>query len=379
MKHKPEQLTIHILDAFSLLPILENSIFYLFNGIIFFLCISYAHADTIFRDDFNGTSVNASTWTYPTGNPSYYGSTQIRAYFPPVSNGLLHLQLDSYNPTGYSFFGSEIITQNPFTLGTGVIFETSARMTTPVTGLVGGAFLYNYFTATDHSEIDFELLSNFPTKVQTNIYANQALGAGSPAFDGTLDITQFNTYRVEWYPSIVCWYVNDQLVRTNTTLVPSDPLFLHLNFYVPSCQSWPLACNSNLVPASSQSNNQTWFLDVDWVQVTYNVPLQTQCLPETLTVKNPDSAWGTVVSNVGGISCGSICGANFTGGTLVTLTAIPISGYQFTGWGGACHGYGNSCIVTMNAAETVTANFAPFKVHQPTWKRVISSIIQRGN
>ena len=98
----------------------------------------------------------------------------------------------------------------------------------------------------------------------------------------------------------------------------------------------------------------------------------------TLTVINANVKFGTVTSNVGGISCGTTCSANYASGSNVTLTAIPVSGYQFTGWGGACSGYGNSCTVTMSTAQTVTAKFAPFKIHQPVWKRMIKSIIQKG-
>ncbi len=102
-------------------------------------------------------------------------------------------------------------------------------------------------------------------------------------------------------------------------------------------------------------------------------------VPTPLTVSNANSAGGTIVSNVGGIDCGTTCSANFSSGTAVTLTAIPASGYEFTGWGGACSGYGNSCkVTTVNAAQTVTANFAPFKIRQPSWKRVINSLIIQG-
>ena len=96
-----------------------------------------------------------------------------------------------------------------------------------------------------------------------------------------------------------------------------------------------------------------------------------------LTVTNANSVGGTVTSNVGGIACGTGCSASIASGTAITLTAIPVSGYQFTGWGGACTGYGNSCTVTMSAAQTVSANFAPFKIHQPIWKRAIEAIIGR--
>ncbi len=98
-----------------------------------------------------------------------------------------------------------------------------------------------------------------------------------------------------------------------------------------------------------------------------------------LNISNANIPFGTVSSNVGGIACGATCSGNFASGTQVTLTAIPVSGYQFTGWGGACRGYGNSCTVTTtNAAQAVNANFAPFKVHQPLWKRAIGSIVKKG-
>ena len=97
-----------------------------------------------------------------------------------------------------------------------------------------------------------------------------------------------------------------------------------------------------------------------------------------LTVSIANSIGGTVASNVGGFACGRKCSASFASGTLITLTAIPVSGFEFTCWGGACRGYGNSCTVTMNAAQTVTANFTVFTIHQPVWKRVIKSIIKGG-
>ncbi len=65
---------------------------------------------------------------------------------------------------------------------------------------------------------------------------------------------------------------------------------------------------------------------------------------------------GTVASNPSGISCPSTCSHTFTGGSQVTLTPTPASGWAFSSWGGACSGSGG-CTVTMNAAESVTATF----------------------
>ncbi len=212
----------------------------------------------------------------PTGDASFNGRTQMRLAYPSVSNGLLHLQFDTYNPTanpaGNSFYGSEIFSRHTFERGDGLIMEIRARMVTPVKGLVGGAFLYKYFPETqNHSEIDFELLTNRPNQVQTNIYTNEPLGIGHPEFNAMpqFDMTQFNTYRIEWLPDRVRWLVNDQLVRENTTLVPNEALTLHLNFYAPEC-NWAIACDANLHPASSPENNKTYVFDIDWVRVKFN-------------------------------------------------------------------------------------------------------------
>jgi len=77
----------------------------------------------------------------------------------------------------------------------------------------------------------------------------------------------------------------------------------------------------------------------------------------TLTVSKSGTGSGTVTSSPAGINCGSTCSAAFNFGTSVTLTATPSVGSTFTGWSGACTGTG-SCVVTMDAAKSVTATFA---------------------
>jgi Divergent InlB B-repeat domain len=77
----------------------------------------------------------------------------------------------------------------------------------------------------------------------------------------------------------------------------------------------------------------------------------------TLTVSKSGAGSGTVTSSPAGISCGTSCSASYVSGTQVTLTASPAAGSTFTGWtGGGCTGTG-TCVVTMNAATTVAANF----------------------
>jgi uncharacterized repeat protein (TIGR02543 family) len=81
-----------------------------------------------------------------------------------------------------------------------------------------------------------------------------------------------------------------------------------------------------------------------------------------LTVTKGGIGTGTVTSNPSGISCGLTCTAPFDQGEPVTLTAIADSGSVFTGWSGSnCSGTG-TCVVTMDAAKSVTADFTPGRV-----------------
>jgi hypothetical protein len=82
--------------------------------------------------------------------------------------------------------------------------------------------------------------------------------------------------------------------------------------------------------------------------------------PVQLTVTKAGT--GSVTSTPGGIDCGSSCAASFTAGTAVALTATPAAGWVFMGWSGAgCAGTG-FCSLTLTAATTVRATFAPAPV-----------------
>jgi hypothetical protein len=75
-----------------------------------------------------------------------------------------------------------------------------------------------------------------------------------------------------------------------------------------------------------------------------------------LSVSLAGTGGGTVTSDPPGINCGADCTEMYNHGTVVTLTATPTAGSIFDGWSGACAGLG-ACIVTMDAARSVTATF----------------------
>jgi len=75
-----------------------------------------------------------------------------------------------------------------------------------------------------------------------------------------------------------------------------------------------------------------------------------------LTVQKAGNGSGTVSSNPAGISCGGDCKETYDAGTKVALQATSAVDSTFGGFSGACTGTG-ACVVTMDAAKSVTATF----------------------
>jgi len=71
-----------------------------------------------------------------------------------------------------------------------------------------------------------------------------------------------------------------------------------------------------------------------------------------LTVLTGGNGFGSVTANP------MPTNGTYPAGTVVTLTATPNSASNFTGWSGCTASGSNTCTVTMDAAKTVTANFA---------------------
>lgn len=79
-----------------------------------------------------------------------------------------------------------------------------------------------------------------------------------------------------------------------------------------------------------------------------------------VTVAKEGEGAGTVSSAPLGISCGSGCANAFSPNGKVTLTAKPVAGSVFYGWGGACAGLNPKCtIAVLDGPKEVTANFVP--------------------
>jgi hypothetical protein len=236
----------------------------------------------LLRDDFDGSIVTASNWHIPTWvsptDGTFVGQTQFRcsqnAPLPAASNSNAIIALDTYNPTGSSFYGTDLISNQSFALGQGITVTVRVKMNAPIpAGIVCGIFLYAPPASTSntlHDEIDFELLSNDPNHVWTNIYGNEPLGAGHAASHSyaTGSATDYHTYQIQWLPDQVSWYVDGTLVRTVTTQspIPTGPMYVHLNIWVPG-SDFSAAYDPNLHWTSLPSSSKTLSMSVDSVTV----------------------------------------------------------------------------------------------------------------
>jgi hypothetical protein len=81
-----------------------------------------------------------------------------------------------------------------------------------------------------------------------------------------------------------------------------------------------------------------------------------------LQVQRVGNGAGDVTSDVGAIDCGTACDDVFAAGRVVTLHAADGANSVFDGWSGDCTGLGD-CVVTMDRARTVVANYDPLYQH----------------
>ncbi|HEX4974651.1 MAG TPA: hypothetical protein VFV48_02090 [Pseudomonadales bacterium] len=103
------------------------------------------------------------------------------------------------------------------------------------------------------------------------------------------------------------------------------------------------------------------------LQINGNTNLSAYFKPVMRTLKTTASSGGGIISLSANINCyQSICYTNFLSGTTLTLSALPLKGYTFTGWGGACSGAASDCRITMDAYKSVSANFVASTSSTPT-------------
>jgi hypothetical protein len=259
----------------------------------------------LFEDDFSANgSLNPTNWDYnhwqPQNNPSFLGLTQMRQSLPVAENGMARIQLDTFLD-GNAFSGSEAITTQAWDVSTGgIAFEGSFRYEGTQGGMIAGFFSYQQFppgaNRSIHDEIDYEILTTNLAKISTNVFAQSDANVNPLSIPISGSFADFHTYRIEWLPSAVRWFVDGTLIREEHDVVPTQPQQLHMNLWgvpgnwgpSPGDPNGPAIGDPDFVPASNAGDNQTFFFDVDSVKV------------ERLSSQLGDSGANTLVGTAAG-------------------------------------------------------------------------------
>ena len=270
------------------------------------LAAGSARAQVLLLDDFDDTHgplasqgdgrVDLAAYRPPFGGADFVGRTQFRfdqpaenvaTVAPGSTDGKVAvLELSTFNPfegaAGSSFFGTDMITKRNFAVGGGLRMTTRMRVDAPTAaqgGMVAAAFLYDVQRESSpgvlvRDEIDHELITNnssgvAPRNTFTNVWDDgdfASAGAGQTITNPMgFNIANFHDYRTDWTPSSVKFYIDDVLVRTETAVVPDDPMRAHWNFWAPD-DSFATAYNSGFNP-SATAPGATYRLEIDRVQI----------------------------------------------------------------------------------------------------------------
>ena len=281
MRYRPSPCFVNLIATLALVAIV-------------FCCFRPLSAQVLLQEDFNGTEVDSSLFTFSSaGDESFFGRTQLNSPdlpgafdAPTVSDGTLKLRLQTFNPFGSAagerFLADEIRTIQVFepTEDAAIRFDVRARFVDDVTnplsrGLVGGIFSFGldagFPDPFERDEVDIELLSNFPQDgVLLNVFDDQNFSSGGNFSGGVLpglDITTFNDYRFELGTDAIRFFINDTLVREDFTGLAIEPQDFRLNINAPD-SSFGFAFDDSLQPTADPNFNETFIFEIDSVVIS---------------------------------------------------------------------------------------------------------------
>jgi len=282
----------------------------------------------LFADDFPGTSLRTSLWEPLAPGAEYKGQTwtfsNTKPYtdpggggFPTVSDGTARFALrtwdgDPNKPADqHAFLGTEAITKEAWNPTTGgLAFEGRFKFSGDGTGnqaaLTQGGMILGFFSYEKnappndfHTEIDFEVFtSNLKNpalnQISTNVFnGSRTLTIHDPVHDRDVNIAydplsfpntplpnaEYHTYRFEWFPNWINFYIDGVLLRTVTNPDalpdPGKDQRLHLNLWGQTTSigyaygDWtgnPVG-DPSLGPARTAADGKTYFADFQAVRV----------------------------------------------------------------------------------------------------------------
>jgi beta-glucanase (GH16 family) len=207
------------------------------------------------QDDFSSGKLAPDRWVVASGQaPGYIAGNHIGYYQPDhvtIENGYLKILLTQEGSASKGYISRGGLVYTKATCGYGA-YEWTMRMSSTaassdasgagVSGSVSAGFLY---VNNSETEIDFEYsaatledvwavnwLNTHPRRTPTSAMETATRVSESDA------TATFHTYRFIWAPGVISFYIDDGLVATHTTDVPSTPAYFMINHWGTNSSGW---------------------------------------------------------------------------------------------------------------------------------------------
>jgi len=233
----------------------------------------------IFRDDFDGASLDLGKWHtcfwWATYTCSIESNNELELYTADdalVQNGLLRLKAEQRTMVGWN--------GKTYNYTSGMVSTGGRKYVKPP----GFTFTYGYVEATvkvpsgkglwpalwmlpvsynSRPEIDImEILGNQPSVDHMNFHyvnTNGTNGDVGTTWTGPDFSAGWHTFGLDWEPAAMVWYVDgiERWRYTNTTYIPTEPMYLLANLAVGG--AWPGAPDSSTLFPN--------YYEIDYVRV----------------------------------------------------------------------------------------------------------------
>jgi beta-glucanase (GH16 family) len=224
---------------------------------LFFICLMISYNllaqnwKLVWSDEFDGTNINPSYWTFETGTGTNgWGNNELQYYTnrsenAKIENGMLVITARQESYAGRNFTSARMKTQGKKSFKYGKI---EARMKLPVGKGSWPAFwmLGDNITFVGWpkcGEIDImEHINSDPSVYGTIHYDDN--GHVSKGGNTSTDVTQFHVYSIEWDSNTIKWFVDGRqyyfvyiVNGVNSTEEFHNPFFIILNLAIGG--NWP--------------------------------------------------------------------------------------------------------------------------------------------
>jgi len=271
----------------------------------------YGAYQLVWSDEFDGTTLNTSNWSYDIGNGSGgWGNNELEYYRSQnvsVSGGYLIIEARQEAYGGFSFTSGKIHSRNKqdFLYG-----KVEARMKVPYGGGMWPAFwmmptdsVYGGWAAS--GEIDIMETKDLASYIGGTIHygggwPNNVYSGGTYSPGGVNFSAAFHIYTIEWEPDVMRWYVDGILYSTKTSSLwysdaaPSNPRApFDQNFYIIMNAAvggnYTECTNPGCITASLPQQFQ-----VDWVRVYQDI----NNISPTVSITDPNDGANLPAGNI---------------------------------------------------------------------------------